>query len=142
MQTFAPTLIPDGIFLSNCGNLIENYELKSDIECKRETSRSIAGQRSYRESINDVPRFLVIFDFPTYLVLIHNVRFGGLFWTPYLPQYRTSLMDVPLQKEISINRQSVTLKFEPFGFEKLPMAKYFLAASDMLNQFSNWLFSI
>ena len=32
-------------------------------------------------SINDVPRFLAIFDLPTYLVLLFNVRFWGLSWT-------------------------------------------------------------
>ena len=32
--------------------------------------------------INDVPRFLAIFDLPTYLVLLYNVSFLGLFWTP------------------------------------------------------------
>ena len=33
-------------------------------------------------SINDVPHFLVIFDLPTYPVLLYNVPFLGLFWTP------------------------------------------------------------
>ena len=33
-------------------------------------------------SINDVPCFLTIFDLPTYLVLLYNVRFWGLSWTP------------------------------------------------------------
>jgi hypothetical protein len=33
-------------------------------------------------SINDVPRFLAIFDLPTYLVLLYNVQFWGLLWTP------------------------------------------------------------
>ena len=33
-------------------------------------------------SINDVPHFLVIFDLPTYLVLLYNVPFLGQFWTP------------------------------------------------------------
>ena len=33
-------------------------------------------------SINDVPHFLVIFDLPTYLVLLYNVPFLGLFCTP------------------------------------------------------------
>ena len=32
--------------------------------------------------INDVPRFLAIFDLPTYLVLLYNVPFLGLSWTP------------------------------------------------------------
>ena len=32
--------------------------------------------------INDVPRFLAIFDLPTYLVLVYNVPFWGLSWTP------------------------------------------------------------
>ena len=41
-------------------------------------------------SINDVPHFLVIFDLPTYLVLLYNVPFFGLSWTP-LP---TLLRDV------------------------------------------------
>ena len=35
--------------------------------------------------INDVPHFLAIFDLPTYLVLLYNVPFLGLSWTPYLP---------------------------------------------------------
>ena len=33
-------------------------------------------------SINDVQRFLVIFDLPTYIVLLYNVQFLGLSWTP------------------------------------------------------------
>ena len=33
-------------------------------------------------SINDVPRFLAIFDLPTYLVLLYKVRFWGLSSTP------------------------------------------------------------
>ena len=32
--------------------------------------------------INDVPCFLAIFDLPTYLVLLYNAPFLGLFWTP------------------------------------------------------------
>ena len=32
--------------------------------------------------INDVPRFLAIFDLPIYIVLPYNVLFGGLSWTP------------------------------------------------------------
>ena len=32
--------------------------------------------------INDVPRFLAIFDLPTYLVLLNNIPFSGLSWTP------------------------------------------------------------
>ena len=35
--------------------------------------------------INGVPRFLAIFDLPTYPVPLCNVTFLGLFWTPYLP---------------------------------------------------------
>ena len=31
-------------------------------------------------SINDVPHFLVIFDLPTYLVLLYNVPFLGIFY--------------------------------------------------------------
>ena len=42
-------------------------------------------------SINDVPRFLAIFDLPTYLVLLYNVRFLGLSWTPLLT-YRAYLL--------------------------------------------------
>ena len=33
-------------------------------------------------SINDVPNFLAIFDLHTYLVLLYNVQFGWLSWTP------------------------------------------------------------
>ena len=33
-------------------------------------------------SINDVPHFLAIFDLPTYLVLLYNIGFWGLSWTP------------------------------------------------------------
>ena len=36
-------------------------------------------------SIYNVTRFLADFDLPTYLVLLYNVRFWGLSWTPYLP---------------------------------------------------------
>jgi hypothetical protein len=38
--------------------------------------------RNRGTSINDVPRFLAIFDLPTYLVLLYNVPFWGLSWTP------------------------------------------------------------
>ena len=47
--------------------------------------------------INDVPRFLAISDLPTYLVLLYNVPFLGLSWTP-LP---TLIRDV-------INERSLT----------------------------------
>ena len=33
-------------------------------------------------SINDVPRLMAIFDLPTYLVLLYNVQFWRLSWTP------------------------------------------------------------
>ena len=55
-------------------------------------------------SINDVPRFLAIFDLPTYLVLLYNVPFLGLFWTP-LP---TLIWDV-------INERSL----DPVSFHQL-----------------------
>ena len=35
-----------------------------------------------RTFINDVPRFLAIFDLPNYIVLLYNVPFWGLSWTP------------------------------------------------------------
>ena len=35
-------------------------------------------------SISDVSHFLAIFYLPTYLVLLYNVLFLGLSWTPYL----------------------------------------------------------
>ena len=35
--------------------------------------------------INDVPRFLAIFDLSTYLVLLYNVPFLGYLGPPYLP---------------------------------------------------------
>ena len=52
-------------------------------------------------SINDVPHFSVIFDLPTYPVLLYNVPFLGLFWTP-LP---TLIRDV-------INGRSLSMYFE------------------------------
>ena len=48
-------------------------------------------------SINDVPHFLVIFDLPTYLVLLYNVPFLGLSWTP-LP---TLIWDVINERSLS-----------------------------------------
>ena len=39
-----------------------------------------------------------IFDLATYLVLFYNVPIWGLSWTPYLPQHRTSLMNIPFGK--------------------------------------------
>ena len=48
------------------------------------------------QSINVVPLFLAIFDLPTYLVLLYNVRFGGLSWTP-LP---TLISDVIGRKNV------------------------------------------
>ena len=44
--------------------------------------------------INDVPRFLAVFDLPTYLDLLYNVPFLGLSWIPLPTQYGTSLMNV------------------------------------------------
>ena len=35
--------------------------------------------------IKDIPRFLAIFDLPTYHDILFNVPFLGLSWTPYLP---------------------------------------------------------
>ena len=49
--------------------------------------------------INDVPHFLAISDLPTYLVLLYNVPFLELSWTP-LP---TLIWDV-------INERSLTEK--------------------------------
>ena len=42
-----------------------------------------------------------MFGLPTYLALLYNVPFLGLFWAPYPPQYGTSLMDVPLPKTLA-----------------------------------------
>ena len=46
---------------------------------------SICTSLTYRDSkgtsINDVPRFLVIFSIPTYLVLLYNLPFLGLSWS-------------------------------------------------------------
>ena len=53
-------------------------------------------------SINNVRRFLVIFDLPTYLVLPYNVQFGGLSWTP-LP---TIIFDIINGRSHLENRQS------------------------------------
>jgi hypothetical protein len=53
--------------------------------------------------INDVPRFLAIFDLPTYLVLPYNVPFWGLFWTP-LP---TLMWDVINESSPSFNIKMV-----------------------------------
>ena len=43
-------------------------------------------------SINDVPHFLVIFDLPTYLVLLYNVPFLGQFWPP-LPTLKRDVIN-------------------------------------------------
>ena len=51
--------------------------------------------------INDVPRFLAVFDLPTYLVLLYNVPFLGLSWTPQ----PTLIRDV-------INERSLTHLFD------------------------------
>ena len=42
-------------------------------------------------SINDVPRFLAIFDLANYLVLLYNVRFCGLSWT-HLPTLKADIV--------------------------------------------------
>ena len=74
------------------------------IQKQKQIDSPLAVGLSYRyspdkgTSINDVPHFLVIFDLPTYLVLLYNVPFLGLFWTP-LP---TLIRDV-------INGRSLTL---------------------------------
>ena len=46
------------------------------------SSRLVWFKRSWGTFINDVPRFLAIFDLPTYLILLYNVPFWGLSWTP------------------------------------------------------------
>ena len=45
-------------------------------------SGNLRSNLSWGTSINDVPRFLAIFKPPTYLVLLYNVPFWGLSWTP------------------------------------------------------------
>jgi hypothetical protein len=50
--------------------------------------------------INDVPRFLAIFDLPTYLVLLYNVPFLGLSWTP-LP---TLIWDVINERSLDLSQ--------------------------------------
>ena len=52
-------------------------------------------------SINDVPCFLAIFDLPTYLVLLYNVPFLGLFWTP-LPTLKLDVI-YGRSQSISVN---------------------------------------
>ena len=59
--------------------------------------------------VNDVPRFLTIFDLPTYLVLLYNVPFWG-FLGPPLP---TLIWDV-------INERSLSNLFSRINF--LPWA--------------------
>ena len=51
-------------------------------------------------SINDVPHFLVIFDLPIYLVLLYNVPFLGLFWTP-LPTLIWDVINEPFLNVMS-----------------------------------------
>ena len=45
----------------------------------------------YETFINDVLRFSVIFDLPTYPTLSYNVQFLGLFWTP-LPTLKSDVI--------------------------------------------------
>ena len=52
--------------------------------------------------INDVPCFLAISDLPTYLVLLYNVPFLGLSWTP-LP---TLIRDVINERSLTRMRQA------------------------------------
>ena len=75
-------------------------------------------------SINDVPRYLAIFDLPTYLVLLINIRFWGLFWTPLptlisdvinghsLPYYDRVFCKTKVFKEVHSNRWMI----EMYGF--------------------------
>ena len=67
-------------------------------------------------SINDVPCFLVIFSLPTYLVLLYNVRFGGLSWTPLSTLISDvingcSRVKLTLVHKHKMTRQSVTKEF-------------------------------
>ena len=68
------------------------------------------GNSTTGTSINDVPRFLAIFDLPTYLVLLYNVRFLGLSWIP-LPTLISdvingrSLLEVKLKRAIGKTSQ-------------------------------------
>ena len=50
-------------------------------------------------SINDVPCFLDVFDLPTSLVLLYNIQFWGLSWTP-LP---TLISDVINRRSYVVN---------------------------------------
>ena len=51
--------------------------------------------------INDVPRFFAISDLPTYLVLLYNVPFLGLSWTP-LPTLIRDVINERTQKQIGL----------------------------------------
>ena len=53
-----------------------------------------APMKALETFINDVPRFLAIFDLPTFLVLLYNVPFLGLSWIP-LPTLISNAINGP-----------------------------------------------
>ena len=62
----------------------EQGSLCDDCEVDYEVNTKYAGifKSCMGTSINDVPRFLAIFELPTYLVLLYNIQFRWLSWTP------------------------------------------------------------
>ena len=62
----------------------EPGSLCDDCEVDYEVNTKYAGifKSCMGTSINDVPRFLAIFELPTYLVLLYNIQFRWLSWTP------------------------------------------------------------
>ena len=93
----------------------------SKIVCVRyfENTSMISLLSGQGTSIKDVPRFSAIFYLPTYLVLLYNVRFWGLSWTP-LP---TLISDV-------INGRSLTTNMPQWSCAFILSQQFFRAVNN------------
>ena len=84
-----------------CQDICQN--LSKVIIILRNFGKSIYVEQYLGTFNNEVPRFLAIFDLPTYLVLLYNVPFWGQFWTP-LPTLIWDVIDERSHLKISLTK--------------------------------------
>ena len=94
--------------------------------------------------IIDVPHFLAIFDLPTYLALLYNVPFWGLFWTP-LPTLKRDVINGCSQIVImkrNIYPLSGSLNFQNMNLLNLIFLKqYYFRIFDLVNNSRQYFFT-
>ena len=99
-------------------------------------------------SINDVTRFLAIFDLPTYLVLLYNVQFWGLSQTP-LPTLISdvingrSLWRREIMKDLFYSSDHIyfiIIKTKPFCKKESPQKTLAIQPTKLLpsSKFASW----